>query len=84
VVGRAAIGTGYNIHTTCQHQPILTGTLLGHQPSSRLTLHYHCTEPYASFGSDTGEVKGSMSRLPLGVDHRDPSLGAIRGPQVTC
>lgn len=67
-VGSAAISTGYNIQTACQSQPILTGTLLGQQQRSKRTLHQrHRTEPCASFGSDTGEVKGSMSRLPLWI-----------------
>lgn len=47
-VGRADIGTGYSRQTTCQSQTIPTGTLLGHQQSSRHSLHqHHRTESYA-------------------------------------
>lgn len=62
-----------------QSQPALTGTL-------RTSPEEHpSTGPYSSFGSDTRESQRfHESLLPPGVDHRNSSLGAIRGPQVTC
>lgn len=83
--GRAAraLDTIYRLLAKAQptySQPILAGTLRTCAPF-RSTV----TQTLPSFGSDArGSQRFHESLLPPGVDHRDSSLRAIRGPQVTC